>query len=117
MPIDDTETEHWAAKYLDKPVKSLIIVTVDNTPSMINTLRYLVSDESVLSLSESENEGWFGEKYGHFSDQKVNNLDRFKELLRNTQAENPQYDCILLRIIDKNRVTFQPFYAKKESRL
>ena len=117
MPIDDTETEHWAAKYLDKPVKSLIIVTVDNTPSMINTLRYLVSDESVLPLSESENEGWFGEKYGNFSDKKVNNLDRFKELLRNTQEENPQYDCILLRIIDKNRVTFQPFYAKKESRL
>ena len=117
LPIDDTETEHWAAKYLDKPVKSLIIVTVDNTPSMINTIRYLVSDESVLSLSESENEGWFGERYGNFSDEKVNNLDKFKELLRKTQEENPQYDCILLRIINKNKVTFQPFYAKKESRL
>ena len=103
------ETEHWAAKYIDRPVRSMAI------------FGYQVdSQRNELSLIEASNRSvnaeyayWYGDDYV-YKDDDSENLNTLKYALTECQTEHPQVDCILLRIVDKNKVTFQPFYAKKE---
>lgn len=113
--IDANEEYHWTAKYLDKPVKSMAILTFDDHKSAYNKNEIRVSDVTDIS-QDNGNVYWVD--CGKTMVQKFDpSLDTVKTELRKIQETNPQYDCILLRIIEKNKMTFQPFYAKKESYL
>lgn len=84
--INQNEEKHWAAKYMDKPVQHLIIFT------------YSVDDETLLGVTN-----------------KHCTLERAKEVAR--EYANDYYsntDATLLKIIDGNKMTFQPFYRKGE---
>jgi len=113
--IDANEEYHWTAKYLDRPVKSMVILTFDDHKSAYNKNDLRVSDVTDIC---SDNGNLFWVNNGQTIDHSYNpSLDTVKTELRKIQETNPQYDCVLLRIIEKNKMTFQPFYAKKESYL
>lgn len=113
--IDTNEEYHWTAKYLDRPVKSMAILTFDDHKSAYNKNDLRVSDVTDI-CSDDGYLFWVDE--GQTIDYSFNpSLDTVKTELKKLQETNPQYDCILLRIIEKNKMTFQPFYAKKESYL
>lgn len=113
--IGADEEHHWTAKYLDRPVKSMAILTFDDHKSAYNKNDLRVSDVTDIC---SDNGNLFWVNNGQTIDHSFNpSLDTVKTKLRDIQETNPQYDCILLRIIEKNKMTFQPFYAKKESYL
>lgn len=113
--IDTNEEYHWTAKYLDRPVKSMAILTFDDHKSAYNRNEIRVSDVTDIC---SDNGHLFWVNNGQSIDYSyAPSLDTVKTELRKIQETNPQYDCILLRIIEKNKMTFQPFYAKKESYL
>lgn len=113
--IDANEEHHWTAKYLDRPVKSMAILTFDDHKSAYTKNKLEVSDVTDIC---SDNGHLFWVNSGQTIDHSFNPpLDTVKTELRKIQETNPQYDCVLLRIIEKNKMTFQPFYAKKESYL
>ena len=103
------ETEHWAAKYIDRPVRSMAIFgyQVDARRNELSLIE--ASNRSV----NAEYAYWYEDDFVHRDDDSES-LHTLKYALTECQTENPQVDCILLRIVDKNKVTFQPFYAKKE---
>lgn len=105
LPTEDGE--HWAAKYIDKPVKSMAIYgyQADGTRD-----RLILVEFSHFS-SRSDFDYWYSLDYVLSRNKDLNDL---KKALTECQANHPQVDCILLRIVDKNKVTFQPFYARKE---
>lgn len=110
--IGADEEYHWTAKYLDRPVKSMAILTFDDHKSAYAKNRVEVSD--VTSTCQDQG-NLFWVSCGHTIDYSYNpTLDTVKTELKKLQETNPQYDCVLLRIIEKNKMTFQPFYAKKE---
>lgn len=102
-------TEHWAAKYIDRPVRSMVIFgyQVDSQRNELSLIE--ASNRSV----NAEHGYWYGDDY-IYQGSESGNLNTLKDALAECQTEHPQVDCILLRIVDKNKVTFQPFYAKKE---
>ncbi len=102
-------TEHWAAKYIDRPVRSMAIFGYQVDSQRIELSLIEASNRSV----NAEYAYWYGDDYV-YKDDDSENLNALKYALAECQEEHPQVDCILLRIVDKNKVTFQPFYAKKE---
>lgn len=103
------EGEHWAAKYIDRPVKSMAIFgyQADGITDRLSLIE--VSHTS----TRNSNDYWYGPK-SVYESICAKDLDKLKQGLAKCQAECPQVDCILLRIVDENKVLFQPFYAKKE---
>lgn len=86
MLINQNEDRHWSAKYMDKPVQHLLIFT------------YSVDDKTLLGATN-----------------KHCTLEGAKEVAK--EYSNDYYgetDAVLLKIIDGNRMTFQPFYRKGE---
>ena len=115
--IRENEERHWSAKYLDKPVRSMAILTIDATSDNPKPIyRLVMSNRSKPTTSPTSNDMWI-DPNGAINLVGNVNLKKVKEALRDVQENNPQYECLLLRIIDGNKVTYQPFYAKKEAYL
>ena len=107
LPTDGNE--HWAAKYIDRPVKSMAIFEYQTDAIEDRLLLVEASDY----FTRTDFMYWY-DRDSIYDVAHVHGIDNFKCGLRECQEEHPQVDCILLRIVDKNKVTFQPFYAKKE---
>lgn len=105
LPTEDGE--HWATKYIDKPVRSMAIYgyQADGQRDKLS----LVTASHISSRSDFTY--WYSLDCVLGEDKNLNDL---KKALTECQTNHPQVDCILLRIVDKNKVTFQPFYARKE---
>lgn len=102
-------SEHWAAKYIDRPVRSMAIFGYQADLQSNGLSLIEASNRSV----NAEHSYWYGDDY-IYQGSGPENLNTLKDALAECQTKHPQVDCILLRIVDKNKVTFQPFYAKKE---
>lgn len=113
--IRENEEKHWSAKYLDKPVSSMAILTIDTTScNPKSTYRFVMSNVSKMMTLTTSTAMWINPD-GTINTTMDPNLKNVKDSLRRVQDDNPQYECILLRIIEGNKVTYQPFYAKKEA--
>jgi hypothetical protein len=102
-------SEHWAAKYIDRPVKSMAIFGYQVDAKFCGL--YLV-DASHASASADYNY-WYRANCVYESC-NVKNINDLKKALTECQEKHPQVECILLRIVNRNKVTFQPFYAREE---
>lgn len=115
--IRENEEKHWSAKYLDKPVKSMAILTIDTTSDNPRpAYRIVVSNRTKSMIGSTEYAMWILPDGNIYTPIDIN-LKKVKEALKDVQENNPQYDCLLLRIIEGSKVTYQPFYAKKEAYL
>lgn len=115
--IKENEERHWAAKYLDKPVRSMAILTFDATSDNPKPAYKLVMSNRSESITCSSSNNMWIDPNGAINIVGDVNLKKIKDSLRFVQEDNPQYECLLLRIIEGNKVTYQPFYAKKEAYL
>ncbi len=115
--ISENEEKHWSAKYLDKPVSSMAILTIDATSDNPKSdYKFVMSNRSKPMTHSTSNGMWINPN-GVINIVGDVNLKRVKEALKEVQENDPQYECLLLRIIEGSKVTYQPFYAKKEAYL
>jgi len=89
--IKESEKQHWAAKYMDRPVKKMMLFSfvADERCERI----YNISTQQTLYLMEDT-------------------VEAAKEKVQMYVNEG-NLDAALLRIVDGNRTTFQPFYNRR----
>ena len=88
LKIDFNQERHWLAKYLDKPCKNIRLFTYS-------------TDDNILIYNNTRDT------------RTCLNLEEAKDVTRR-YISTFNVDCIVLRIVSKNKVNFQPFYKKGE---
>lgn len=87
LMIDYNSEEHWLAKYIDKVCKHTLLFT------------YSIEDNVLINDEEDVLKN-------------CDDLESAKENIRYYIKQYSDVDCIVLRMIKGNKVTFQPFYRK-----
>lgn len=118
LPILDTDSQSKYAKYFVKPVTSLIVITyldgcfkLDTFSERHNTAYFRVSklDSSGQLSFRNGNEFMFTPQMS--STERRINIKTFKEIITGA-AKNSGYDCVLVRYIEDDRVTFVKYKGK-----
>ena len=118
LKIEETEDKHYLAKYLSHPVKNLLPVFYYNGyvffDSITETSKQLDAPIKIEDNCHADFSGgnlWIG-NIRQSCERKIK-LSSLKEFIKgNIDKSLPDYDAILLKYLDKDRVIHQVFYKK-----
>lgn len=118
LPILETESQSKYAKYFTKPVKELLILTyldgcykLDKATSMSNNYSIYVSEEGNQLSYKDCNKFYLTPQMS--STEKKINIKSFKEMITGC-AKTSKYECVLVRYIEDDKVTFVKYKGKKD---
>ena len=117
MMTYNNDCKHWVDKYLERNVKSCIVITLFKDLSLYRpseTSHEITSADSKIRVDRDSS----GIRYLYMDQFKTEKEDKNSQLLINNAKEwiksdeNIWWDCVVFRIIEDDKITIRPIYAK-----